>query len=476
MALNTRPLYTQRGPTLERIDEKIPFLLCAEQTQQWAADERAPAEVVWTVLVDVWSHWRDFCLAVLPQAWAGAQLGNPGRNVADRIILRPYNYTTPYTGRQQLLRLPPQRHPQYPHLWVQQVEISRVGGIVRRDPQSGDVRVDWPTPDWPTPPEDQPPPPPGKPPPPPPQDPNRRLFWYEGAIEARVWFRPLPYDPGTVESNQSLNTSSASELPRYVRRQMRTSVQDIPLQPGHVRNPFYWLDGPDAGTQILNVEQMAESISTLLMQPLLHLKYTWHMVPAVPIHALEWVGCVNQTVFDPQNYRLPVQWETVEFRPGTILYLYPEISAPYYDIAGHRVYDITYHFLYRDNWTSGPYDPAARPADGGDHFGIGHNFLYCPLTRDYRRVVARLRSLGYWFRLNPPVHLAPLDGLRQDIQNIPADDGPVPENIVQWSGAVPPNVNPQRYAELQEARYGNLYPYVDLNRLFCLDDGQLYLS
>jgi hypothetical protein len=486
---------------------RVSFALTNEYQERWSSD--GAQEVVWEVLVR-WDQWDAFREAVLPWVQVGPWQG-------ESFALLPYRNQAPAVQRRTLQRQAPLRHPTLPHLYATRVELLEPLGIpLKQTAPAGEVAVygQWTPAAFVT------------------RGPNQdsakatvdisKAFLPGtgtghdvgfGLARGRVHFQPLPYlvDASDAECNQVAN----SELLRYVTRRAKPAAQNIPLRMEDVDKPFAWFHAPASGTpgvlgpdympwipqtagtgpprtwmaaeyqQIWRVLQQRQGniqgvrygwdylttwFQTIregqrhLTLTTVHLTYTWHMVPRVPRQALHWMGMVNAEVFDP--HRPADFFGERQFRPGTILYLYCEVSPHYYDVKGTPVVDITYHFLYRDNWLrSGkhlpdPFGGNGTLPSGADHVGFGHNFFYHPSRRRFQRVVSvrditpGLFALPRWGNPQAQVQLS----ASQITADLPADEAPLPPNVGANQVAV---------------RWGNVYPYVDLNKLFVLDGPRL---
>jgi hypothetical protein len=138
------------------------------------------------------------------------------------------------------------------------------------------------------------------------------------------------------------------------------------------------------------------------------IQVTWYMIPQVPLGVYSLRNMVNKYAnifFDPNI--IPAG-STPEV--GTLFYIGPEGPAkPYYTVSDKVVYDVTLNFLYR------------RGARAPGEVARGHNAVFCPATREFRRIATGpLNGTQTGFNTNAASATPPGD---PDLANLPSDAG-----------------------------------------------------
>ncbi len=317
-----------------------------------------------------------------------------------------------------LFRFSPQQHPIHPAAWAVEAEVLSGQGYPTRTGSTLGWLDRAPRPATPT-------------------DDGSPL---DGKILVNVMWRDLPY---TVEvSGEVLANASFSEISRYCqfRSAPKGSHQQIQgnslffvddagalIQQGTtditpIGNPLFTVSGPNTA-QVIYLPSNAFTI-------------IWRMVPRVPTAADLMRGSVNQFKFRGDGgLALPTEISPTQPAVGTMLYLNYEVSDPYYTVSGQRVYDITYHFLYRPSGT-GPYR--------------GHNGFFCSkfnvfdfqravFGRDVGTIVAGKRQLVK--RDGTTLLTLPKTGVAPDDTDTPTEVGYTPypfaihENLFRLDGS-----------------------------------------
>lgn len=220
-----------------------------------------------------------------------------------------------------------------------------------------------------------------------------------GYVTFGVTFQDLPYPvtlgntkvlaggrvvPDEDADNTEINGIIGSELRRYcwVRPMSKTTALQVK------GNFFYYLN--DDGTPLLHVGNkfndgtdpkavitpiVGDNAAPTIPFGLTGLQCTWYMIPRIPRGVWSLRNMANKLAniaFDPT-----VIPDGANPEVGTLFYVGPDGPAkPYFTVSDQVVYDVTLNFLYR------------RGARGPTEQTRGHNALFCPLVREFRRVVA----------------------------------------------------------------------------------------
>lgn len=350
-----------------------------------------------------WNDRYNLTLSMLPRVAIGAATGetltiskfniqpNPGPTTVNRLALN---------------RSEPERHPVYPHLFAAHArEIEGVGSPTL-DPNTG--AMSWSQTPAPN------------------QTPNT------GLAKVEITYKVFPYAINAytdvqVNQNKGPGALGSYESCRYTSLKAKGSIKVFSFPAG---GGTFWEVFPRNGQN-----RMAVNDPGVFQVPQVHLSYTWHMVPKVPGAALSMMGCVNSQVFDVVDRKLP--WQTQSYPIGTVLYLHPEISDPYWMVDGLPVVDITYHCIYQPG--------------GHNRFVLGSAGGFVPV---YRGQAALIQG--------------PIFG--------------VPPSLLNGQGAIGPPANYPPNVGVDEITAGNatfdkflrfppganLYDYCDLNLLFTI--------
>ncbi len=199
----------------------------------------------------------------------------------------------------------------------------------------------------------------------------------EGYIRVAVTWKDLPYEVNVggrtdsgitadAASDAFANNATRSEIVRYCVFKPQPKGQNAGIAGGEL----YYVK--DDGTLLLKPNgqpALAPLESQTFYNPLINFSIIWKMVPRVPFAAFAMQGFCNEK----QNIPFP---ETIlKDKPdaGTIRYVAPEISDPYYTVSDGQVFDITYNITYRPGGNTTP--------------NRGWNSTWCGIVRDIRRVV-----------------------------------------------------------------------------------------
>ena len=183
------------------------------------------------------------------------------------------------------------------------------------------------------------------------------IFSQAGQCRIIVTYAHLTYNP--LPDDSVANDPTNSELCRYVTRVAAYSGRNLPL----AGSTFQYHRPIRFGPLQQEWRDLPEPVPKTFNE--VHWTYTWHMVPRPTLALKRFLGKVNQTTFDAGN--------TPSTAPvGTMLYLVPEISKPYFTVSGNQVVDISVHFLYR-NYLLETGD-AANPVIER----CGHNHVFVP--------------------------------------------------------------------------------------------------
>lgn len=201
----------------------------------------------------------------------------------------------------------------------------------------------------------------------------------EGYIRIAVTWRDLPYelnvggriDSGTTAdaaSDAFANSASNSEIVRYCVFKPQPKGQNAGITGGKL---FYVKDD---GTILMDprnptVPALAPLESQTFFNPMINFSITWKMVPRIPFAALALQGFCN----DAQNIPFPTTLLKDKPDVGTLRFVSPEVSDPYYTVSDGQVFDITYAVSYRPGGNTTP--------------NRGWNSTWCGVVRDIRRVV-----------------------------------------------------------------------------------------
>lgn len=360
---------TKRGPANDfgsPANAQVSYDLLPSYRERFTADGLQEIEQVALV---AWDDVDNFEAAILPDC----RYDQSSYITGQQISLNPYNTNAAIpalpqnsiqTFRGYLARFNPEPHPFASWLYAQEVELIEGAGWPGQDPSQS----------------------------------NGIAFFQQGNTSPipdgkafiKVIYRSLPY---VFDTDARANTQSSSELIRNVHRNYKPSGHML-VHPTNNTTPYEWVDyaggnpaSPFRGTGGGPAENRLSVPETQT-----HFIYTWKMVPRVPRQVFEFVGHVNQKEFDipslngaPGRAFNPLYFGWRAFRPGTVVYDFPEISDVYFTITGIPVVDISLHFTMVDRWLRGPFIISANPST--TRFGVGHNFFYRPISRTYNRLI-----------------------------------------------------------------------------------------
>ncbi len=281
--------------------------------------------------------------------------------------------TAPTYQRRALTRKLPEQHPEHVKAWCVRVTLLRGEGV----PQKSDTF-------WMT------------------FQQDNAGAQVPGFVAFGVTWQDLPYNPTAgnlmtlngrqvpdeTTDNTTVNSTGHSELERYC--WVRPISKTTALQ---VRGNFFYFLNDDgtplvvtgAGTGVRSVATGTSGANLLPIQgdnaaPTIPFGFTafqitWYMIPRIPrgVYTLRnMVNKVANITFDST-----IVPETTRPEIGTLLYIGPEgPMRPYFTVTDRPVYDLTLNFLYRRG-ARGPTEPAR-----------GHNAVFCPVVRQFRRVLA----------------------------------------------------------------------------------------
>lgn len=201
----------------------------------------------------------------------------------------------------------------------------------------------------------------------------------EGYLRIAVTWQDLPYEIkiGRQDANGNssdagadiiANASDSSEIVRYCIFKPQPKGQNVGISGGKL---FYVKDDGSLlmtpGPTIVPV--LAPLENQTFYNPQINFSITLKMVPRVPFAALAMQGFCNE------KQSIPFPPAILKDKPdvGTLRYISPEISDPYYTVSGQQVFDITYAISYRPGGNTTP--------------NRGWNSTWCGVVRDIRRVV-----------------------------------------------------------------------------------------
>ena len=160
-----------------------------------------------------------------------------------------------------------------------------------------------------------------------------------GRAHLVVTFESVPYN---VISDHDMGQLGYTEIERWVTREDDYAVESLEL-----KGIFKFVPAGAAD----NIPADAKPIKIMGYRKY---RYTWHQVPVsgFPLSAISnCVGKINSAIFDPNHLNAAV---------GTLLCVAPTSHPPTRNVAGARIRDITYNFIYRrDGWNN-----ILRPSTG----------------------------------------------------------------------------------------------------------------
>jgi hypothetical protein len=351
---------TDRGPKVpvsdaapNGIGERIKYTVTNEITEHIPTD--GSPRTFYSVCRVKWDDKDAFLKAILPDVFEDAD--NP---IQDAVLtMTPFGKSPEVAYyRNRLIRLAPQQHPYHRRAFAVDAQVLTGEGYVAKEDS-----VNWPT--FYTNPivpgdvfNDQGDRLPGTP--------------HSGYARIGVTWRDLPYDvlvingEGDDVTNETANAINFNESIRYCMFKTQIKGSNLTI-PGAVA---YYVD--DDGT-LVRKNSESPPMQVPETQPFFVAAETFgitmKMVPRVPLAARMMRGLVNASLTD-----IMLPSEVVKDLPdvGTMHYLGFEMSDPYYTVSETKVFDLTYQFGVRTSG-KGPFR--------------GWNASYCPIKRDFRRIV-----------------------------------------------------------------------------------------